>query len=335
MPATSKAQQHFFGMLKAIKSGKEKAPDKDMAGKAGSMSAESIDHFASTPTRGLPEKAAGEKAAVFGEMAAAGAISRLATDMAKEKGAKGDHSMDFLVEQHGPFKGEPIMGSALPEEDAEEKKPRKKKKIAKEASPGYLYGCLAGYGYKEASGERELDIGYQLFYGGSIPNVVGGLTGAIVPAGGKRRSKYLSLLPGVGSFRTAQQAKSIQQDYKRRTGKTGNMWPEIIGTPVGIALGGLAGLAAGNLMAGKSITANPFTSGADDRKIQLPAMALGMALPAAIATLAAATSKTRTVKEQDADETTGAAVADYLVPGKAVYSNWKRKGLGYAKNLEK
>jgi hypothetical protein len=50
MPAVSKAQQHFFGMLKHN-------PDK-MKKSLGSMpSAKVIDEFASTPTKDLPERA--------------------------------------------------------------------------------------------------------------------------------------------------------------------------------------------------------------------------------------------------------------------------------------
>ncbi len=46
MPATSKAQQHFFGMIEAGKRPRPKG-----------MSAAQVKHFASTKTKGLPYRA--------------------------------------------------------------------------------------------------------------------------------------------------------------------------------------------------------------------------------------------------------------------------------------
>lgn len=52
MPAVSKAQQRMFGMIAA---GKKPMPK--------GMTREQVDHFASTPTKGLPEHSAGHEAA--------------------------------------------------------------------------------------------------------------------------------------------------------------------------------------------------------------------------------------------------------------------------------
>lgn len=62
MPAKSKSQQHFMGMVYALKSGKLKPSKlpKSVAAKvkkaAGSMSKKSAKDFASTKTKGLPKK---------------------------------------------------------------------------------------------------------------------------------------------------------------------------------------------------------------------------------------------------------------------------------------
>ena len=62
MPAKSKSQQHFMGMVYALKSGKLKPSKlpKSVAAKvkkaAGSMSKKSAKDFASTKTKNLPKK---------------------------------------------------------------------------------------------------------------------------------------------------------------------------------------------------------------------------------------------------------------------------------------
>ncbi len=65
MPATSKAQQGFMGMVHAYKKGALKAEDiptgvrKRVLEAAKSISDEDASHFASTPTKGLPRHAKG------------------------------------------------------------------------------------------------------------------------------------------------------------------------------------------------------------------------------------------------------------------------------------
>lgn len=58
MPASSKAQQRLFGLVKAVKSGKVKpsSVSKDVKDIAKSMSTKEIDKFAATKHKDLPEK---------------------------------------------------------------------------------------------------------------------------------------------------------------------------------------------------------------------------------------------------------------------------------------
>ena len=56
MPAKSKKQQRFFGMVHAVQKGDMKAPSKQIADAAGSISSTDAGHFASTKHKNLPEK---------------------------------------------------------------------------------------------------------------------------------------------------------------------------------------------------------------------------------------------------------------------------------------
>jgi hypothetical protein len=58
MPAKSKAQQRYFGLLKAIKEGRVKNVSKDLIEKAKNMTKNQIDDFAGTKHKGLQEKLA-------------------------------------------------------------------------------------------------------------------------------------------------------------------------------------------------------------------------------------------------------------------------------------
>ncbi len=58
MPAKSKRQQRFFGMVHAVQQGKMKAPSKRVAEVARTISKSDADEFASTRRKGLPKKAA-------------------------------------------------------------------------------------------------------------------------------------------------------------------------------------------------------------------------------------------------------------------------------------
>lgn len=57
MPAKSKKQQRFFGMIRSIQKGLAKGPvSKEMKDKAKQISAEDAEDFASTKHKGLPSK---------------------------------------------------------------------------------------------------------------------------------------------------------------------------------------------------------------------------------------------------------------------------------------
>lgn len=56
MPAKSKAQQKFFGMVRAAQKGELKNPSKAVKKAAGSMSKKSVKDFASTKSKNLPKK---------------------------------------------------------------------------------------------------------------------------------------------------------------------------------------------------------------------------------------------------------------------------------------
>ena len=65
MPAKSKKQQRFFGMVRAAQKGKLKAKG-DIARAAESMKPEDVKDFAATKHENLPEK----KATAFGRLVA-------------------------------------------------------------------------------------------------------------------------------------------------------------------------------------------------------------------------------------------------------------------------
>ena len=56
MPAVSKAQQRFMGMVYAAKKGEMKNPSPEVADAAASMKKKDAKDFASTKHKGLPEK---------------------------------------------------------------------------------------------------------------------------------------------------------------------------------------------------------------------------------------------------------------------------------------
>jgi len=56
MPAVSKAQQRFMGMVHAVKKGEMAAPSSEVAQAAASMKKKDAKDFASTKHKGLPEK---------------------------------------------------------------------------------------------------------------------------------------------------------------------------------------------------------------------------------------------------------------------------------------
>ena len=55
MPAISRAQQRFMGMVHAVKKGEMEAPSPEVAQAAASMKKKDAKDFASTKHKGLPE----------------------------------------------------------------------------------------------------------------------------------------------------------------------------------------------------------------------------------------------------------------------------------------
>jgi len=62
MPAVSKAQQRFMGMVHAVKKGEMAAPSPEVAKAASSMKKKDAKDFASTKHKGLPDKKEVEEA---------------------------------------------------------------------------------------------------------------------------------------------------------------------------------------------------------------------------------------------------------------------------------
>ena len=58
MPAKSKKQQRFFGIVESYLKGRLKNPSPEVQRAANSMSKKDVKHFAATKHEGLPEKAA-------------------------------------------------------------------------------------------------------------------------------------------------------------------------------------------------------------------------------------------------------------------------------------
>ena len=56
MPAKSKAQQRFFGMVRAAQKGEMENPSPEVSQAASSMSKSDVKKFAKTKHKGLPEK---------------------------------------------------------------------------------------------------------------------------------------------------------------------------------------------------------------------------------------------------------------------------------------
>lgn len=61
MPAKSKKQQQFMGMVHAVQKGQIKAPSPEVAKVAGSIKPKSAKEFASTKRKGLPTRAKKKK----------------------------------------------------------------------------------------------------------------------------------------------------------------------------------------------------------------------------------------------------------------------------------
>ena len=65
MPAVSKAQKRFFGLLEGVKKGEAKNASPEARKAAKGMTGEQIGHFAKTKEKGLPEKKAVQASAMY------------------------------------------------------------------------------------------------------------------------------------------------------------------------------------------------------------------------------------------------------------------------------
>ena len=80
MPAVSKAQQRFFGMVRATQKGEMENPSSEVAQAASSMSKSDVKKFAKTKHKGLPEKKKIKEAAMA--IPAAAGIAKMAVPAA-------------------------------------------------------------------------------------------------------------------------------------------------------------------------------------------------------------------------------------------------------------
>ena len=84
MPAVSKAQQRFMGMVHAVKKGEMAAPSPEVAQAAASMKKKDAKDFASTKHKGLPEKKVTKEETKYDRY-----------DKEKKQFAKADNRMKF------------------------------------------------------------------------------------------------------------------------------------------------------------------------------------------------------------------------------------------------
>ena len=84
MPAVSKAQQRFLGMVYAVKKGEMSAPSSEVAKAAASMSKKDAKDFASTKHKKLPDKVVSKEETKYDKY-----------DKEKKQFAKADSRMKF------------------------------------------------------------------------------------------------------------------------------------------------------------------------------------------------------------------------------------------------
>ena len=120
MPAKSKAQQRFMGMVHAVKKGEMAAPSPEVAQAAASMKKKDAKDFASTKHKGLPERKEVKEAGDYwhpdpkkdAQISGAGNKARAREDRAgaskpaakkedPKKLRKGESYMDYAKRQRG------------------------------------------------------------------------------------------------------------------------------------------------------------------------------------------------------------------------------------------
>ena len=102
MPAVSKAQQRFFGMVRATQKGEMEAPSPEVAKVAAATSMSSVKKFAKTKHKGLPEKKDVKEAKNFSErdkiMKRAKALHKHLYKNLHKKDTSGDVNEDFKTD---------------------------------------------------------------------------------------------------------------------------------------------------------------------------------------------------------------------------------------------
>jgi hypothetical protein len=192
------------------------------------------------------------------------------------------------------------------------------------------------------TGTRNLDTPFDIASQALIsplPSVLGGVAGSIADAPTPEEVGEMglkSMIPGVGAFRQNQIAKAVSADYERRNpGKTSAFWPERFGKVTSSLLGaGAAGMGAATLLQANDGRGPLDDMSPNNKALVVLATLAGAALPNMVGAVSASFTRTRKRPEQDEAESTGAKLADYLVPGAATYNDWKRLGHGYSKYQE-
>ena len=160
----------------------------------------------------------------------------------------------------------------------------------------------------------------------AFSNIGGSLAGLITDPDKKKNPKTdaLSFVPGVGHYRLSRRYRRVMDESNRRGAHgTANLVAEALGpvtsSIIGAGTGGVLGGILGSLKRDE-FGRNKTRSGAVVGTIA------GGVLPALIGSIAAGIRRKRTLDEQAAADTTGRAVAKYLVPGLSQYDSLKRLG---------
>lgn len=131
----------------------------------------------------------------------------------------------------------------------------------------------------------------------------------------------MSVIPGIAQYRLMQRYRRVMDESNRRRAHgTANVVAEQLGAIPSVLVGGGLGAAAGGGIGALAGGRDGAGSGAI-----IGGMA-GLTLPVIIGGIVAGIRRKRTLGEQAAADTTGRAVAKYLVPGLGTYDSLKRLG---------
>lgn len=164
----------------------------------------------------------------------------------------------------------------------------------------------------------------------SVASTGGSIAGLVAAPKTKHNPETdaMSVVPGVAQYRLMQRYRRVMDESNRRRAHgTANTVAEqlggISGTLVGGGLGAAAGGGIGALAGGRDAAGSGALIGG----------IAGLTLPTIIGGIVAGIRRKRTLGEQAAADTTGRAVAKYLVPGLSTYDSLKR--LGASTHLDK